>query len=295
MPAQGVQLQILLTAEVPIPAGYVFRAPGSRVAQIRAGLTGAERVRSPCLAFVVRHPSAGVILIDTGFHPDAKHSVRRDFGAAMGLLFRGLETADQPYDVQLRSFEVDPQRVERVVMTHLHVDHTSGMRLLPQATFICTRTEWEAAHKRLAAANGFVRHHLPPADRMQLLDYTSAGQPHAGFGQTIDLLGDGTVRLISTPGHTPGHQSVLLALEDGRRVLLVGDAAYTVRSIREQMLPLLTADDADYRRSLTALKSFSEQHPDAVVVPTHDPEAWRQLAGGDGQAAAPAASSPSPG
>jgi glyoxylase-like metal-dependent hydrolase (beta-lactamase superfamily II) len=162
-------------------------------------------------------------------------------------------------------------------MTHLHVDHTSGMRLLPRATFVCTREEWRAAHGRFASTQGYVGHHLPADSRVELLDYARAGEPFGPFARTIDLFGDGAVRLISTPGHTPGHQSVLLRLEDSRQVLVVGDAAYTLRSIREQVLPMRTADDEASRRSLRELKAFAEQAPDAVIVPTHDPDAWRQL------------------
>jgi glyoxylase-like metal-dependent hydrolase (beta-lactamase superfamily II) len=60
-------------------------------------------------------------------------------------------------------------------------------------------------------------------------------------------------------------------------VLVVGDAAYTLRSIHEQVLPMRTADDDASLRSLRELKAFTEQAPDAVIVPTHDPDAWRQL------------------
>jgi glyoxylase-like metal-dependent hydrolase (beta-lactamase superfamily II) len=195
----------------------------------------------------------------------------------MGLLFRELTPAGAPFDAQLRELGVRPDELGRVVMTHLHVDHTSGMRLLPRATFVCTREEWRAAHARFASTQGYVGHHLPPDSRVELLDYARAGEPFGPFARTIDLFGDGTMRLISTPGHTPGHQSVLLRLEDGRQVLVVGDAAYTLRSIREQVLPMRTADDDASRRSLRELKAFAVQAPDAIVVPTHDPDAWRQL------------------
>ncbi|GAC1318455.1 MAG: hypothetical protein NVSMB25_07900 [Thermoleophilaceae bacterium] len=59
----------------------------------------------------------------------------------MSLLFRGLRPAEAPYDEQLRALSIDPADVERVIMTHLHVDHTSGMRLLPRAEFTCARAE----------------------------------------------------------------------------------------------------------------------------------------------------------
>jgi glyoxylase-like metal-dependent hydrolase (beta-lactamase superfamily II) len=112
---------------------------------------------------------------------------------------------------------------------------------------------------------------------MELLDFDERGERHGPFSSTIDLLGDGSIRLISTPGHTRGHMSVLLRVAGGRQVLVVGDAVYTLRSVREERLPLLTTSDEDYLRSLREIKAFSEQEPDAILVPTHDPTAWHQL------------------
>jgi glyoxylase-like metal-dependent hydrolase (beta-lactamase superfamily II) len=276
----GVRLEVLHTAEIPMPEAYVFRVQGSRLSRLRAGLrTSRGLVRAPCLAFVVRHPSAGVILIDTGLHPDALTKLRKDYGRAMGLFFRSLQPAGEPFDAQLRRRGIEPHEVERVVMTHLHVDHTGGMRLLPNATFVSTPDEVQAARTRFAVIRGYVRHHLPPASRFELVDFGASGRPFGRFAKAIDLLGDGSIRLICTAGHTPGHQSVLLRLDDGRSVLLVGDAAYTLRSISEQILPLFTADDMASVQSLRELKAFSESEPDAILVPTHDPDAWRQLAG----------------
>ncbi len=269
----------MLTAEIPTPRGYVFRAPGNGLSRLRAGLNLRDVIVSPCLAFVVRHPTAGVIVIDTGLHPDAQRDLRRDFGLPMSLLFRGLRPAAEAFDAQLRALGVDPDGVESVLMTHLHVDHTSGMRLLPRARFTCSRAEWSATRTRFPAARGYVPHHLPSPDRVELVDFAAQGQPWGPFRRTIDWLGDGSVRLIDTPGHTPGHLSVLLALAGGGRVLLVGDAAYTVRSIDEQILPMLCADDDAARASLRELRTFTEQDAEAIVVPSHDPEAWKALRG----------------
>src|SRR5579884_1702401 len=235
-PATGVRLEVLLTAQISVPEGYVFRADGNRLARLRAGLSSNGRtLRAPCLAYVVRHPSAGLILIDTGLHPDALTDLRKDFGIAMGLLFRNLRPAGGPFDEQLRERGIEPDEVGRVVMTHLHVDHTSAMRLLPEATFVCTPQEWRAARGPLASTRGYVAHHLPPPSRVELIDVARTGEPLGPFTRTIDLLGDATIRLISTPGHTLGHQSLLLRLDDGRTALIAGDAAYTLRSIREQI------------------------------------------------------------
>jgi N-acyl homoserine lactone hydrolase len=278
-PGRHPELEAILSAEAPISEGYVFRRGGSRAGALLAAFRpGAETFDVPCLAFVLRHPGAGTILVDTGLHPDAGESLRRDFGPAMGFFFRGLRPAREPFDRQLRRLGIEPAAVGTVVMTHLHVDHTSGMRLLPNAEFVCAREEWSAATGgHIPAASGYVRAHLPPESRMRLLDFEAVGEPFGPFSRSIDLLGDGTVLLLSTPGHTAGHLSVLVSLAEGRRVLLVGDAAYTLRSIEEQILPALTADDEASRRSLAEIARFAEDDPRATVVPTHDPDAWRRI------------------
>ena len=275
-----VEVDVLVTGELRIPGAYAFRPEGgNRLTRAAAALRPGDSLRSPCLAFAVRHPRQGTVLVDSGLHPDAARDLRRDFGLRMSILFRGLRPASEPFEAQLRGIGVDPEEVKRVVMTHLHVDHTSGMRLLPRARFTCAAEEWRSATGPGAGGRGYVSHHLPPESRMTLLDFEAEGEPHGPFDRTIDLFGDDSVRVVSTPGHTRGHLSVLLRVGDGRRVLLVGDAAYTLRSIDEQRLPLMTAGDRAYRDSLRQIGEFGRAEPAAVVVPSHDPEAWRALAG----------------
>jgi len=112
---------------------------------------------------------------------------------------------------------------------------------------------------------------------MRLVDLDRDGEPYGPFPRTLDLLGDGSIRLIATPDHTVGHLSVLLRVIHGRQVLVVGDGAYTLRSIREEILPMLTADDETSMRSMRQLRAFADSEPDAILVPTHDPSTWHEL------------------
>lgn len=279
VPSPAVELDVMVTGIAPTPESYFFRpAKANRMTPLAVILWPRdEMIESPCLAYAVRHPSAGTILIDTGFHPGAGKDRRKDFGRLMAFVFRNLRVASESYDQQLRRLGIAPDSVERVIMTHLHVDHTSGMRLLPNARFISTGEEWTAATGRGAAGNGYVSHHLPPETRVEFLDFGDTGERYGPFSSTIDLLGDNSIRLISTPGHTHGHMSVLLRVAGGRQVLVIGDAVYTLRSVREERLPLLTTSDENYLRSLREIRAFSEREPDAILVPTHDPTAWHKL------------------
>lgn len=87
----------MVTAQVPMPHAYVFRAEGANRLTRLAGLRpGDEVVRAPCLAYAVRHPSAGTMLIDTGMHPDARRQLRTDFGVPMSLVFANLRPRTRP-------------------------------------------------------------------------------------------------------------------------------------------------------------------------------------------------------
>jgi N-acyl homoserine lactone hydrolase len=210
-------------------------------------------------------------------HPDALRDLAGDYGRVLGFLFRATRPSEEAFEEQLAGLGIEPEEVELVVMTHLHADHTGGMRLLPNAEFVCARREWKAAHGRTPALGGYVPSHLPGDSRVRPIDFDREGEPYGPFSRSVDLLGDGTIRLLSTPGHTPGHMSVLVQLPHGP-VLLVGDAAYTRRHIEEELLPFFTIDDKLYLRSLREIRAFAEREPDVPLVPFHDPDAWRELA-----------------
>lgn len=281
MTATGVEVEVIVAGEIPMPRAYVFPRPGAgRLARTAAVLRGGGApLQVPLLAYIVRHPQAGPILIDTGLHADALAGARHDYGPVLGTVFRGLRPAGATFTEQLRERGVEPRDVALVVMTHLHVDHTSAMRDLPAAEFVCDEREWRAATGRRAALGGYAGHHLPDQARMRLVDVERTGEAHGPFGRSLDLLGDGSVVLVSTPGHTPGHLSVLLRRADHGPLLVVGDAAYTRASITEQRLPAFCADAVLSRRSLEQLAAYARAEPAATLVPTHDPAAWRDVAG----------------
>src|SRR5919199_58638 len=98
----AVELDVLVTGHLRMPHAYVFRPEGgNRLGHFASVVRpGGETLKAPCLAYVVRHPTAGTILVDTGFHPDARQDLRKDFGVRMGLLFRGMRHSDATYEDQ---------------------------------------------------------------------------------------------------------------------------------------------------------------------------------------------------
>src|SRR5918994_1276775 len=143
-----VRLHPLLTATVRGPTAWFLRDEG-RMAWRKAfglGVPKDEWVTAPIQCFLVEHPSAGAALIDTGFHASVAVKPRSNLGAFGTVLYRDIDMRpEQSAAAQLREKGIEPTSVSTVIMTHLHPDHASAIADFPEATFLVSKAEWDAA------------------------------------------------------------------------------------------------------------------------------------------------------
>jgi glyoxylase-like metal-dependent hydrolase (beta-lactamase superfamily II) len=213
-----------------------------------------RQVRVPVPAYVIETAEER-ILVDTGLHPAAVEDPARHYGAA---------DAVGPFQLELDASigeQVDLTTITRVVLTHLHFDHAGGLGLLPSSVpIVVQRREWQAGHDAAAVAKNF---YLPA-------DYGSVGERVVLVDGDHDLLGDGSIRLLLTPGHTPGHQSVRI----GERLVLGADVTHFASGLDDHRFPIFADDfvaqaaSADRLRALRdAGVAFRPGHDPAVLVP----------------------------
>jgi glyoxylase-like metal-dependent hydrolase (beta-lactamase superfamily II) len=272
----------------PIVAGSVtwsrsmMESPGGRfltLKLLRALVTGKPEMTVPVPAFLIRHPSAGAILVDTGLHPSIATDGRENFGRLGARFGKPALAAGEDVPAQLRKRGLDPGEIPIVVMTHMHIDHTSAISEFPNSTFVVSETEWDAAATgSRPTLNGYRRRHFDYAFDYRTVDFDRGGiDSYATFGRTFDLFGDGTVRLASTPGHSAGHMSVIAHLRE-RDFVIGGDATYTQGQLDGTAPPAPRPFDAhNYRRSLQELKLFKREFPNTIVTPGHDPAFYERL------------------
>jgi N-acyl homoserine lactone hydrolase len=216
-----------------------FTAPAGL---LRAGEDMEEPVRYPVPAYLVETDSER-ILIDTGLHPEAPKTI------GPFVLEQELSIADQ----------LDLTTITKVVLTHLHFDHASALSLVPEAVpLMVQRAEWSAGHDDAAVQRNFYR----PAD------YAGSERSVELVDGDHDLLGDGSVLLLLTPGHTPGHQSVQI----GDLVLGI-DVAHFASGLDDHRFPLFGEDHAAQGRSAERLRALRDAGH--RVLPGHDPEVLR--------------------
>lgn len=208
-----------------------------------------RQVRFPVPAYVIETGEER-ILVDTGLHPAAVEDPARHYGSADALgLFR-LELAASIGE------QLDLTTITKVVMTHLHFDHAGALGLLPSSVpIVVQRREWEAAHDPAAVTKNF---YLPA-------DYAAVADQVVLVDGDHDLLGDGSIQLLLTPGHTPGHQSVRV----GERLVLGGDVTHFASGLDDHRFPMFADDFAAQTASAERLRALRDAG--AVVRPGHDP------------------------
>lgn len=279
-PGARMRLTPLESGRTLVPPAYLHRVEG-RMATLRALGVGVPRedwVKIPIISYLIEHPTAGVVLVDTGLHPSVAVEPAQNLGRLGAYLLRDIETGpDRAVSAQLRARGIEPADVGCVVMTHLHLDHASAMSEFPNAAFLFDELEWEAATGPRAVLRGYVQGQIDHAFDYRTLDFDAEEvTSFATFGRALDLFGDGSIRLLATPGHTRGHVSVVVRLRD-REVLIAGDAAYTRRTLESGHRPALVDDAHLFRRSLREIQRYAEQTPGALVLPGHDLEDFESL------------------
>lgn len=278
--ASTVVVEPLRVGELQCPR-TMFETSGGRLADLR--FLGIGTPRSgwwwvPCPAFLIHHPTAGPVLVDTGLHPSVATHPSANLGRIVAAFGKPRMAPGEDLPAQLRSRGLEARDIPLVLMTHLHVDHASGMSEFPGSTFVVSEPEWEAATTDMRPLLRGYR----PSHYDYVFDYRTVSYggeriaSYSTFGRTFDLFGDGSVRLASTPGHSAGHQSVICRLAE-RDLVIAGDAIYTIGQLGDAPEPPRPVDRHTWRRSLQELRLFHRQYPQAVIIPGHDADHWAGL------------------
>jgi N-acyl homoserine lactone hydrolase len=229
----------------------------------------------PIHAWLIRHPE-GNILVDTGetaramepgyfprWHPYFRRAVRMSVDPANEI------------DRELERVGVRPDAVRWVVLTHMHTDHAGGLSHFPGAEILVASEELRTASGVGGRINGYLPNRWPKWFAPRQLDF--GPDPLGPFPETLPLTDAGDVRIVSTPGHSPGHMSVLVDEGDGNHVFLAGDTSYSEGLMLRGAVDGVGPDERAMRTALERIRELARDRR-VVYLPTHDPESPRRLA-----------------
>lgn len=227
----------------------------------------------PIYCYVIEHPE-GLIVVDTGIPANAND--RNYFPPWMLLLQRAAPfriTPDEEIGSLLRICGLDPADVRWIVQTHLHQDHEGGLHHFPNAQVLISRREWQAAQGLAGRMIGYRNDRWPASLAPTLVDFTEHATGAFPRRQTLTRAGD--VYLVPTPGHSPGHMSLLVE-EDDHIVCFAGDTAYSQDLLFRTAIDGVASNPQAQQASQRAILRLARETP-LIYLPTHEWDAERRL------------------
>src|SRR5262245_4734508 len=181
--------------------------------------------------YLIKHGDEYMVW-DTGFTPGSNPNAPK-----VGIVER------------LKELKVTPDQVKYVGISHFHADHTSQLINFPKATLLIGKGDWDGVSSN------------PPMQGANVLGFTpwlKDGSKVEPLATDKDVFGDGSVVVLKTPGHTPGHSCLLVRLKEKGAVILIGDLAHFRENYESNGVPWFNYDRAQTVASLERVKQLAK-------------------------------------
>lgn len=233
---------------------------------------GEKKKRSlPVSCYLIEHPR-GKILIDAGWHSKyAKEKIKGYLGM-VDKVSKPIIKEDESVDAHLQKLGISPSDLDYVLISHLDLDHVSGLKLVKDAKHIMASKE-----EIEAAAKGGFRYMKENWEGIEIEPFEFKDNGIGPVHRSLDFYDDGSIILIHTPGHSKGHISVKISSDDGHYLILAGDAAYVEESYTEHTIPGFSVDDELSTKSLDYLIECRADPLCLGVFANHDPNIAEQI------------------
>ncbi len=229
-------------------------------------------------AVLIRHPK-GDVMIDAGLGKKIDKQFSEN-NVVMRQLFsyKNLNPAIDQYT----QAAYDALDIKKIIPTHLHWDHASGIVDFPMAHVWVQRAEYEEAIAGPAPAH--LQSQLNSPDT-QWHFFELNNKAHLGYSKSLDVYGDGSIVLVDLKGHTAGQVGIFLTVSSGKQYFFVGDTTWTIKGVqdnapRSDMLKWLVNinwDNEANAQKISQLNTFYNAHKNIVMVPAHDETVMKDL------------------
>jgi glyoxylase-like metal-dependent hydrolase (beta-lactamase superfamily II) len=230
-----------------------------------------REVTLPISMWIIEHPR-GLVVFDTGNSAAITNNCKAYWAAGLCDFLKPSQKREDVIDMQLKRLGYSLDKVKAVVTSHGHLDHIGNMEMFPNAIHVIQKKElyqmWFPEKFQGRASPGFfVEQDFDNAREFNFLELEG----------DHDLFGDGSVLILSTPGHTLGHQSMKVKLGSGQTLILSADAI-SIKENLEGYPSVLNYSVKDYTNSVNRLK-FMRDLEGAEIFMGHDQDQYKEKGG----------------
>ncbi len=224
----------------------------------------------PVSMWVIDHPK-GLVVYDTGTNVAIADGKCKSYWAeGMCDFLKPSLRREDAIDMQLKKLGYSPEQIKVVVTSHSHLDHIGNIKMFPKAIHVIQKKELYQAWWPEKFQKG-------PAFVMGDFDGAARDFNYLELEGDYDLFGDGSVTVLSTPGHTLGHQSLRVRLASGKTLVLTQDAVWMKENL-EGYPAGLNYSVKDYNNSIARLKAVRDIE-DADLFMAHDQDQYAEKGG----------------
>lgn len=258
-----MKIHALTTGSVRVKRAFLFPSAGAR-RQLDLFLPGAWSEPLPIHCWAIEHDGR-LLLVDTGETTAARNVPFARFDVSSG----------QELPAAMAQVGLSLDDVTDVVLTHAHGDHVDGLVHTRSRVLINDEELRYSAATFARVMRRVLRQPLPPG--FAPTGFALEDGPFGAFARSHALSDDERIVVVDTPGHTPGHVSVICVDDSGRHVMIAGDATDTLEQLRARRADAIAPDPKAHVATLETILAHCEQQP-TVYLPSHDPQSAARLA-----------------
>jgi glyoxylase-like metal-dependent hydrolase (beta-lactamase superfamily II) len=206
-----------------------------------------------------------LILIDTG---ETAKIYDKDYLPKGGLYHKAVQTKikeEEEISFQIKSLGYDVEDVKTIILTHLHGDHIGGIQYFPKADFYVSKTEYEMAISKKGPNAGYFKQNWPSWFAPKLINYNN--EKEGTFDQCYQLHESDRIVIVPTPGHSVGHQSVIVK-SDSVSYFIGGDLTYNVKTLNEE-IPNVVLMNKEAKESVRKVREYVQSNS-CIYLSSHD-------------------------
>lgn len=217
----------------------------------------------PVTTYLIEHPK-GKILIDTGFNKTVRTDPIKELTWIHNKVNKPVQAPGEAVDEVLLSMGVKPSDLDYVVLSHLHTDHASGLKLVKDAKHLLV-SEDELAYAATEKVK-FV-HRMWEGVNLKTFKFTPSS--YGPVKKSYDLFGDESVVFFSLPGHTPGLAGALIQ-NNGKFVVLTSDCGYAHKSWEQMILPYHVTTEDEIKNSFRWIAQMAKKDNCIACLANHE-------------------------